>query len=166
MNKKVRKISAFDIAVIGIVILAIGFGCFYFYKQQSKRSKCDVTFTVEFTGVAENFIKSIIDAPSRSDEIKDSVKGYYLGNAVDVKVETDKVVNLDVNEGKFVEVETPGKYTAYLTVKGNGVETDTSILCEGQVIRVGSKISLKGEGYAQSGFITALETNPKGGDVK
>lgn len=164
MNKKIKKFTLFDWIVTAIVVLAIGAGCFYLYKTQNKGEKCEVTFTVEFKWVDEGFVKSVEGAPERGDEIKDSIKGYYLGKAVGVSVENDKVINFDEKTMKFVEVESPGKYTVYLTVKGNGVDTDSAILCEGQPVMVGAKMGLKGKGFAQSGFVTELKITKEGAE--
>lgn len=153
-EKKIKKMSVFDMVIIVILVLAIAASCFYVYTLQKKGDKCEVTFTVEFREVDESFIQSVTGAPERGDDIKDSIKGYYLGKAVEVKMQPDTKINFDETAQKFVQTELPNKYMVYLTVRGMGTETDDSLYCEGQPIKVGAKMSLKGKGYAQTGYVT------------
>lgn len=154
INLKGRKLNLFDWIVLVLIIAVVAAVALYIYASQSGGNKCEVTFTVEFKEVDENFVNIVSESHIRGDEIKDSIKGYSLGNAYAVETQPDMVINFDETERKFVEVELPGRYRVYLTVRGTGTETDDSLYLDGQPIKVGNKMSLKGKGYAQSGYVT------------
>jgi hypothetical protein len=156
-----KKANIFDIIVIALIVCAAAAGIWYVKKPGGGGgAPCRVVWTVEWTWAEEDFANAVKDAASRQDIIKDSVKGYYLGKAYNVEVKPDKVINFDAAGGRFIETESPGRFSVYLSVIGNGVETADELRCEGQAVRVGQKMSAKGKGYAQTGYITEVYALP------
>lgn len=111
-----------------------------------------VYFTVEIVGLPKGFDEKI----KIGDVIKDSTRGYYYGTVDKIEFEPAKALVRDIENQKFLLVPIPEKYTLLLTVKCNGSETDTEILAEGQPIKVGKRLAIKGKGYAGSGYTTVI----------
>lgn len=113
-----------------------------------------VYFTVEIMHTQNNFADKI----KLGDTIEDSVKGYYYGVVSDIAVEPTRIPSFDADAGVVIRAEVPERETICLTVKCNGTESDTEIAAEGQVIKIGKKMTLKGKGYAVGGYISEIRT--------
>ena len=122
--------------------------------------KAEVYFTVEFVSLLPGFHEKI----SIGDTIEDSAKGYYYGVVSNIKAEPTIIETLDAVNQRVVKAEVPNRETILLTVKCVGTESDILITAGGQPIKIGQKMTLKGKGYAMSGFILEIRTY-KGGAV-
>ncbi|MCF0120135.1 MAG: DUF4330 family protein, partial [Oscillospiraceae bacterium] len=91
-------------------------------------------------------------------ELIDSVRGYRLGTAEAVEVTPAIVYTEDVLAGEIRETENPEHEDIIITVAAEGTETDTALIVDGGYkLKAGNPISIKGAGYAISGYITYIE---------
>ncbi len=145
-------INLLDILLI-IAVVAIGFlGYKYVSGRAIDGDKRDIYFTVELNSVKEDFTKKI----NIGDEIKDSVKGYYLGVVNSVEVKPDMVINWDTENTRFIRTEVPDSYTVLVEIKSNGTIAKDEVFAETVPVRIGKEMSIKGKGYANTGYIVGL----------
>jgi len=150
-------INAVDFLIIAALVLVIAGGVYIFGSGMfSKGETIDVYFTVEFTDMKDWFS----GIAGEGDVIKDSVKGNYLGTVYNVEERQSQVETWSFSSEVFEKVDVPGELTVLVTVKGKGIVTESDILVEGQPIKVGREMFIKGKGYAQAGYCTALWPKP------
>jgi len=151
-----RKFNALDILIcVGIFALAFGAAVYLGGGGPIMASNNKtVYFTVEVISLPQGFHEKI----SIGDTIEDSSKGYYYGVVYGIEVEPTVMVTLDSVNQQMVRAEVPKRETVLLTVKCDGTESDAEIQANGQVIKIGQKMTIKGKGYAMGGFILAMWT--------
>lgn len=153
-GKLFGKVNIIDLSIILVVVLvaAAVYGV-YFRKTESAEATADrIEYDVELTVKPEEFV----DAIKIGDEIRDSVRGHYLGKVIDKKkLPATKVIE-NIDKGEFVKAEIPGMYDVIVTIEANGMVTPRSILAEGVEVKVGQRMYIKGKGYASPGYIVRL----------
>ena len=149
-------VNVLDLLILLVIILALLVGYRFFVGGGISGLKKDVYFKVELRPVSGQFAEKI----KKGDEIKDSVKGYYLGVVNDVKYSKDVSTNWDSNDRRFVKVESPEDYCVIVEIKANGTIVDTekenNIYAENVPVKVGKELSIKGKGYAGTGYIVEV----------
>lgn len=113
-----------------------------------------VYFTLELPQTSMEFF----DKVEIGDQINDNIRGYYYGVVEDVRYEPAKKVMADIENGTYKYEEVPDKIDVYLTVKANGTESDMEITAEGQPIKFGGTLTVKGKGYVGAGYVVELRT--------
>ncbi len=111
-----------------------------------------VYFTVELPGTTLSFGEKI----SVGDKINDNIRGYYYGVVDKVQIIERTLIKPDMDAGRFVKSVIPNQYDVWVTVKCNGSESATEIRAEDQIVKFGKQMSIKGKGYAATGFVVDL----------
>ena len=157
MSKSKRKLNVVDIVIMLVLvgsIFIVGYVTGMFGGSTSGGANTTVYFTVEITYLRENFTEHI----NVGDSIRDAIRGDFLGVVDSFTVEPTEIATTDRVNNQFVMTEVPERYTVFLTIRGNGTKTDSHIAVEGNTIAVGQTMSIRGKGYAGTGFITNIET--------
>jgi hypothetical protein len=154
-------INVLDLVFLIVIALGLVIGYKYISGSAMAGYQSNVYFEVELKSVKQEFADKI----QIGDEIKDSIKDYYLGKVSNKRVVKEVSVNWDSNAQKFVESESPEDVTVYIEVLCNGTVNDEDgfIYAESQPVSVGKEMFIKGKGYAHAGYITLVKVDePKG----
>ena len=158
VNEKGKLFGIINLIDLLIVLMLVGVVIAGFFAVSSGTfsggERTDVYFTVEFLGVEDWFGEKI----EPGDRVSDSVRGFYLGEVVDKEILPREINAWNAVEERIQRVEVPGEFTVLMTVKANGTVSDSEILAEGQPIKVGKEMFIKGKGYAHEGYIVSIET--------
>ena len=91
------------------------------------------------------------------DDRTENTKNYNMGKVVDVKTIPYSKITPDYENNVFVDSVDPYYETVLITVEANVTETASSYAVDGQyVVRAGTEIFVKGEGYAGEGYIVKI----------
>ncbi len=148
------KLNVIDLTVILVILIIAAGALWYFGRSSEDQTPTSVNFTVEFRRKDETFGQNI----PIGGTVNDSVRGNYLGLVQNVEVIEEFEVIYDQNENRFVESPIPGLYRVMLTVSANGSENERDICAEGQPIKVGQQMFIKGKGFASIGYVTKLSS--------
>ncbi len=157
LDKKGRLfglVNLIDLLVIALVIV-VGIGAFWYLNRgKAEAANKTVIYTVEFRYKKADYAEKVtIGAP-----VADSVKGFHLGTAESVQTIPDYDIVYNEETGQFVKAEIPDQYRVLLTIRASGTENEREIRAEGQVIKVGGQMYIKGKGFASEGFCVGIET--------
>lgn len=147
-------VNVLDLLFLLIIIIGLLIGWKYFSGRAIDGTKANVYFVVELKSVKKDFADKI----QKGDEIKDSIKGYYLGKVSDIDIKPEISTNWDTISGEFVESESPEDYTVLVEILANGTVKDDEgfIYAETVPVSVGKEMFIKGKGYAKAGYITKV----------
>lgn len=150
-NKEPKGFNLLDILIVVIVIAVIG-GGFYAYSKFTdgqQKNKHAIEYQVELKGVDQSFV----DAISKGDPLRESIKGNNLGVVASESHTAATNINTDFLQGKYVDVPVPDKLDVILTISSEAVISEKSITVGGLEIKIGQKIYVKGKGYAKEGYL-------------
>ena len=80
----------------------------------------------------------------------------YLGVVKDVQVEDFTETVFNKATGKYEKVPVENYDNIYVTIEGNGTETEKDITVEGTTVKVGMELNVKGKGYAFKGIVVEV----------
>ena len=92
----------------------------------------------------------------RGGNAYESSTSTYLGTVKDVKTEPFTETMFNRTTGKYEKVPVDGYSNIYLTIEGNGTETEKDITVEGTTVKVGMELNVKGKGYAFKGIVVEV----------
>ena len=154
------RFNIIDGLVILAIIAIIAVGA-WFLTSAAPGDERYVYFVVEFAGQLPDFEEKITAGMAAEAEVRDSIRLYFLGHAWDVRSRPAQIITFDNTANEFVLETIPDRYDVYLTIRGVGTEDDYSIQTNGQVVRVGQEMFIRGRGYAGIGFITQIWTTER-----
>ncbi|MBZ4645599.1 MAG: hypothetical protein PWR27_484 [Petroclostridium sp.] len=147
-------ISLIDLLIV-LVIFSAAAGIYIKYFAKSGPGE-ELSRKVQYDVEIKAQTKEFADVIKVGDEIRESIKGNYLGKVVKKQVLPATDVTKNLEKGKFEKVEIPNAYDVILTLEANGAVTPDSILAEGVEIKVGQRLYVKGKGYAGASFIIGI----------
>ena len=153
MTEKRGKFNIVDIFILLVIIGIIGLGI-WFFANFARGDEVYVYFTIELRNREPGFAELIL----RDDEIRDSVRNYFLGHVAWVEAEPALMVNFDSTTNSFVEAIIPDRYDVFITIRGVGSESETYVRSHGHDMRIGQPMFIRGRGYAGVGYIVGLQT--------
>jgi len=145
------KFNIVDFLIILILLLIVAIGIWYFSNIGDGHA-IYTYFIVEITNMDPDFSELV----AHGDPIRDAVRNYFLGYVVNVEAVPAVLVTFDAINEQFITQNIPERYDIYITIRGNGSQTASSITTEGHQVRVGQEVFIRGRGYAGSGFLTNL----------
>ncbi len=156
-NVKKKLLSAFDIAVIIVVVLiAALFLGWKAIKGSSgiSESTGSVKYTIELTNMIGNSVYAISDG----DELRETVKNTVAGTVKSVEISNTLRWSDNLEDGGRSVTETDLK-TALIVVEVPCNTSDSTISAKngGIEIRIGKEIGVSGPGYRGKGNIVAIE---------
>lgn len=156
MNHKARRrfnlLDAFILLVAAAVLIG-GWYAYSTYNENLQKNKRAVEYTVEIKGVDQNFV----DAITKGDPLRESVKGNALGYVADKTYKAATNINTDYLNGKYVAVNVPNKLDLVLKISAVAEVSERSISVGGLEIKIGQNLFVKGKGYANQGYILNID---------
>ena len=151
-NKKKFKINFFDIVII-LIVVCVGAGVYFFTHKSPAASTKKLTYVVELnktTPGLEDYIRI-------GDDLTENTKNYNMGKVVDVETVPYSKITPDYENNAYVDSVDPYYSTVLITVEADVTETASSYAVDGQyVVRAGTEVFVKGEGYAGEGYIVKI----------
>ncbi|MDD4688271.1 MAG: DUF4330 domain-containing protein [Eubacteriales bacterium] len=155
-----KKFNWIDLAVI-LLIVAIAFGGVWFLKgrqttQKASTNTVDIYVTVEMDGLTEVAAKEYEKSVGQAVTL--GAKSADKGTLHKVEYTKSKKDVGNFGNGTYVTVEYEDMYTAYVTLKVSGTETETLISSTNEEYHIGEKLIFHGKGFAGEGYMTGLST--------
>lgn len=151
-NKKKFKINFFDIVII-LIVVCVGAGVYFFTHKSPVAATKKLTYVVELnktTPGLEDYIRI-------GDDLTENTKNYNMGKVVDVETVPYSKITPDYENNAYVDSVDPYYSTVLITVEADVTETASSYAVDGQyVVRAGTEVFVKGEGYAGEGYIVKI----------
>ena len=151
-NKKKFKINFFDIVII-LIVVCVGAGVYFFTHKSPAAETKKLTYVVELnktTPGLEDYIRI-------GDDLTENTKNYNMGKVVDVETVPYSKITPDYENNAYVDSVDPYYSTVLITVEADVTETASSYAVDGQyVVRAGTEVFVKGEGYAGEGYIVKI----------
>ena len=150
-NKKF-KINFFDIVIV-LIVLCVGVGFYLFTNKDTTADTKKLTYVIELnktTPGLENYIRI-------GDDLTENTKNYHMGKAVDFETKPYTRITPDYMSNVFRDSVDPTSNTVLITVEADVTESNSSFAVDGQfIVRAGTEIFVKGEGYAGEGYIVKV----------
>ena len=150
-NKKF-KINFFDIVIV-LIVLCVGVGFYLFTNKDTTADTKKLTYVIELnktTPGLENYIRI-------GDDLTENTKNYHMGKVVDFETKPDTRITPDYMSNVFRDSVDPTSNTVLITVEADVTESNSSFAVDGQfIVRAGTEIFVKGEGYAGEGYIVKV----------
>lgn len=147
--------NGLDIIIMIFVIAAIFLGI-RFLKSRDAVAEAGGNKTIQYTVEAQNVVKAASEMAKAGDEVYNSSTSDYLGTVTEVRVIDQTRLEYNQTKGVYEKHPVPRLYTVYVTIEGDGYETDQNIVVNGQTVKVGGEMSVKGKGYAFGGYIVGI----------
>ena len=142
-NKKF-KINFFDIVIV-LIVLCVGVGFYLFTNKDTTADTKKLTYVIELnktTPGLENYIRIGDD---------------HMGKVVDFETKPYTRITPDYMSNVFRDSVDPTSNAVLITVEADVTESNSSFAVDGQfIVRAGTEIFVKGEGYAGEGYIVKV----------
>jgi len=135
------------VVVAGIIAVAV-----WFFMPSNDGDEVYVYFTVEIRETMPNFVDSVPIASM----VRDSVRNYSLGYVWDVNTTPTVFYTLNHQTLEMAPQEVFDRYNTYITIRAEGVLSNSEIGIGQTSVRVGQRMYLRGLGFAGFGFVTDL----------
>ena len=155
-NGKIKgKVSIIDILVILLIIVVITGIAARYGSRITNSVKSDKQF--EYVLKVENVRQYTVNALERKGKITDKKSEKDLGEIIDVRVENAEMQTVTAS-GAVLFSELPDRYTCFVTILGNGKESDDNyILNDTTELSVGRNIDLYSKYVKTSGDIESVK---------
>ncbi len=151
-EKKKFKINFFDIIIV-LIVICIGAGLYIFTHRDTTVDTKKLTYMIELnktTPGLEDYIRV-------GDDLTENTKNYNMGKVVDFETIPYTKLTPDYENNIFRDSVDPTCDTVRITVEANVTESASAYAVDGQfVVRAGTEIFVKGEGYAGEGYIVKV----------
>ena len=155
-NKLFGIFNIVDILLILIVIIVgIVGGRMLLGGRGAAESGAD-TKTYSYVVMGEEVVAETANFPVVGGNAYESSTSTYLGTVKDVKTEPFTETMFNRTTGKYEKVPVDGYSNIYVTIEGNGKETEKDITVEGTTVKVGMELNVKGKGYAFKGIVVEV----------
>ena len=155
-NKLFGIFNIVDILLILIVIIVgIVGGRMLLGGRGAAESGAD-TKTYSYVVMGEEVVAETANFPVVGGNAYESSTSTYLGTVKDVKTEPFTETMFNRTTGKYEKVPVDGYSNIYVTIEGNGTETEKDITVEGTTVKVGMELNVKGKGYAFKGIVVEV----------
>ncbi|GFN34313.1 DUF4330 domain-containing protein [Tepidimicrobium xylanilyticum] len=159
LDKKGRIFGKFNILDLFIILMVLILSIGGFYKI-SRANPADMIRPkpIELKIIVMNREKIGVDVIKEGDILKEYDTGTILGQIKKVEVypASTEVVT---TEGEIKAAEIPDRYDLIITIDGEAIVTDNSIISGKSELRIGNKLVLRTKTYALDSII--LEVNVK-----
>ncbi len=150
-NKKF-KFNFFDIVIV-LIVICVGVGLYVFTHRNTTVDTKKLTYVIELnktTPGLENYIRI-------GDDLTENTKNYNMGKVVDFETTQYTKITPDYINNIFKDSVDPTSDTVLITVEADVTESESAFAVDGQfIVRAGTEIFVKGEGYAGEGYIVKV----------
>lgn len=144
-----------DVILILLVIAAGLIGAKMFLGGGTGQTTAE-TKTYSYVVMGQEVVEETADFPVVGGNAYNSSTSAYLGIVKEVRTEPFTETMFNRTTGKYEKVPVAGYSDIYVTIEGNGTETEKDITVEGQTVKVGMELNVKGKGYAFKGIVVEV----------
>lgn len=144
-----------DVILILLVIAAGIVGAKLFLGGGTGQTTAE-TKTYSYVVMGQEVVEETADFPVVGGNAYNSSTSAYLGIVKEIKTEPFTETMFNRATGSYEKVPVAGYSDIYVTIEGNGTETEKDITVEGQTVKVGMELNVKGKGYAFKGIIVEV----------
>lgn len=156
-RKRKKLFGVFNIVdVLLIVIVLVGAVIGWKLLAGKRQAEQTVGKVYSYVVMGPEVLDETADFPVVGGKAYNSSTSVYLGTVEDFKTEPYTETLYDEQEGAFRKVPVEGYSTIYLTIAGQGTETERDITVEGTTVKVGMELNVKGKGYAFKGIVVEV----------
>lgn len=153
---KNKKINAFDVAVITVIIAAIA-GLVLYFRFTASSNDTELGDKVTYVLEVGSTMLDTADAISVGDEIFDVTSKNALGTVIDKEVLQAVDLTLNYETGEYITTPIPEKVKVLMTVEASVTESAPAIRVDGvQMIKVSYTFSVQGSGYNVTASVTNI----------
>ncbi|MBE7037502.1 MAG: DUF4330 family protein [Ruminococcaceae bacterium] len=152
-----KKINFIDILIVLVVVAVLLFVVKYFSTSSKEANNVPkVSYVIELKSLQSEYL----DVFKEGDDIKDGVKGGYLGKVTKVEIKDNVEIREDTLNASFVKTSFENKKDVYLTVEGIPTTyNDSEILFATQEIKIGKLLHIKAKNYVGHGYVVGVNDN-------
>lgn len=155
-NRKLFGIfNIVDMILILLIVVVAIFGAKMFLGSGGGDAASD-TKTYSYVVMGKEVVEETADFPVVGGNAYNSSTSAYLGVVTDVQTEPFTETMFNRTTGKYEKVPVAGYSDIYVTIEGKGTETEKDITVEGETVKVGMELNVKGKGYAFKGIVVEV----------
>lgn len=155
-SKKVFGIfNIVDILLILVVIVG-GIAAARIFLGGGTADTAADTKTYSYVVMGEKVVEETADFPVVGGNAYDSTDSTYLGVVKEVNTTPFTETMFNRITEKYEKVPVSGYNNIYVTIEGKGTETEKDITVEGETVKVGMELNVKGKGYAFKGIVVEV----------
>ncbi len=157
MNEKKRK-KLFGVFNIVDILLIVLLGAVIGWKLLAGKGQAEQAAgkVYSYVVMGPEVLDETAEFPVVGGNAYNSSTSVYLGTVQDFRTEPYTETVYDEQEEAFRKVPVEGYSTIYLTIAGQGTETERDITVEGTTVKVGMELNVKGKGYAFKGIVVEV----------
>lgn len=153
---KNKKINAFDVAAIIVIIAAIS-GLVLYFRSTSSSKDIELGDKVTYVLEVGSTTQDTADAISIGDELFDITTKNALGTVTDKEILQAVDLTLNYETGEYIITPIPERVKVLITVEAPITESATAIRVDGvQMIKVSYSFSVQGSGYTVTASVTNI----------
>jgi len=147
--KKKKRITIFDIFIVAAIIAVIAYVGYTLVVVpiQNRGTAVKIEFTVEMTATTED----IVGLVNEGDIV--TITNRPSAQVVKVEALPAQKEAIDYAGGGYVMGTIPDRYDLLVTVQSDASENSKEINAQGTPIRVGTMVSVEGQGYSVNGYV-------------
>jgi len=155
MKKLISKMNSVDFLIIAFIIIFLVGGSIRLNKVDEK--VVEITDDFEMTILFDEVSKGFVDNVKSGDIIKDSVRGFNIGEIIEVSV--DNHFEMISSNEKIVYTPIPNEYDLMVKVKGKGLFDGNGVLIGSKRYFIGSESRIKSDLYVTDIEIIDIRKN-------
>ncbi len=155
-----KRFNIVDALLILLIVAAVAV-CLMFLRSRGSVGAAESTkvhFTVELRRVSREMIDRV-EAAGIGSSVYRSTDSGYLGTLENISYQTHVETEYASALGEYAQYEVSDRYLLYLDIVGDGTQSATDFSVNGEVIKIGQAMSVKGKGYASSGYVVGISTD-------
>lgn len=157
-NRKLFGIFNIVDVILILVVIAVGIvGAKMFLGGGSGEANTGAeTKTYSYVVMGQEVLDETADFPVVGGNAFNSSTSAYLGTVKEVAKEDFTETVYSRNSGTFQKIPVEGYSNIYVTIEGEGTETEKDITVNGTTVKVGMELNVKGKGYAFKGIVVEV----------
>jgi len=155
-----KRFNIVDALLILLIVAAVAV-CLLFLRSRGSVGASESTkvhFTVELRRVSREMI-DCVEAAGIGSNVYRSTDGEYLGTLENISYQTHVETEYAAALGEYAQYEVSDRYLLYLDIVGDGAQSATDFSVNGNAIRIGQEMFVKGKGYAAGGYVVGISTD-------
>lgn len=156
-RKKKKLFGVFNIVDILLIVIVL-VGAVIGWKLLAGKGQAEQAAgkVYSYVVMGPEVLDETADFPVIGGNAYNSSTSVYLGTVEDFQTEPYTEIVYDEQEEAFRKLPVEGYSTIYLTIAGQGTETERDITVEGTTVKVGMELNVKGKGYAFKGIVVEV----------
>lgn len=145
-----------DIILILAVIVVGIVGAKMFLGGSGEADTAAEAKTYSYVVMGQEVLDETTEIPVVGGNAYNSSTSAYLGTVKEVTAEPFTETLYDKETGKYQKVPVEGYSNIYVTIAGEGTETEKDITVNGTTVKTGMELNVKGKGYAFKGIVVEV----------